>query len=318
MKRPVLGIGDLNPDILLRGVNKLRFGKEVFAKDGKITLGSSTGIFLARLSELGFKTVLYSAVGKDETGRISIGLLKSHGVRFAGEILPGRTAFTVALISPEGERALLTSQGVLKNWEPDLSKIESLARKASLIHIAGIFIARKINENLHAILQVIHDVRVPVSLDPGWDDEKKFAEVKGAIEEGKLSIFLPNESEAETMYSDWNSEFEKISAEHPQQIIVVKMGSKGARIFFRGRAETFTPHEVIKTPVDTTGAGDSFNAGFIGYLLKENFFSSPHYKANLPYRKNDYTGEAAFSVFKKAFEEGHRSALKALRTIGGI
>ncbi|MEG9530925.1 carbohydrate kinase family protein, partial [Mannheimia indoligenes] len=62
-------------------------------------------------------------------------------------------------------------------------------------------------------------------------------------------------------------------AQYGIETIVVKQGSKGATVQHNGE-QIFVPTVPVENVVDTTSAGDSFNAGFLnGYLLGKDFIT---------------------------------------------
>jgi len=103
-----------------------------------------------------------------------------------------------------------------------------------------------------------------ISLDPGWDPKEKWnGPLKPALDQ--IDIFLPNEQEAMKITSTSTISAALQNLGRHMLLPVIKMGEKGAcTIGDRGKI-TFPGFEVKS--IDTTGAGDSFNAGFLyGYL----------------------------------------------------
>jgi len=81
-----------------------------------------------------------------------------------------------------------------------------------------------------------------------------------------IDIFFPNEAEARRMTaeSDCVRVLHSLAAAGARRV-VLKLGADGAAMLWDGEILDVKPHRV--TPIDTTGAGDCFNAGFLHYWL---------------------------------------------------
>jgi sugar/nucleoside kinase (ribokinase family) len=170
-------------------------------------------------------------VGDDVLGRAMLEALAGVDVS-AVRVVEEPTGISVGLARP-GDRAVLTAQGALAVFSADDVPDELLA-SARWIHVAAPFLQPALD-----VAAIAERAAGTTSLDPGWDPSERWE----LAWEG-FDVLLPNEQEAE-----------QLGASGPG--VVVKLGADGARC---GDLRVAAPRV---DPVDATGAGDSFDAGFI-------------------------------------------------------
>jgi sugar/nucleoside kinase (ribokinase family) len=258
----LLVVGDANPDVLLAGAPPIPpYGQaETLVASGTLALGGSAAIAAHGAARLGLSTALAATVGRDAAGDFVLDTLTSAGVdisavtRHAG--LP--TALTVCLGGPDGDRAILTAPGCLPAFDP-----EELPR-ARHVHAASYFLQPKLATRLPALFQTARADGSTTSLDTNHDPARAWQLAPGLLE--ACDHVLPNEAEALALtgtstVEDALAAFIKAGVGTP----VVKLGRDGATARSGSRIHTarLTPLE----PVDTVGAGDSFDAGFLAALL---------------------------------------------------
>jgi sugar/nucleoside kinase (ribokinase family) len=152
-----------------------------------------------------------------------------------------------------GDRAFLTHRS--GPAFPDIS-IEDIRRTgATHLHIGELATLIERPE----IIDLAREVGLTISLDCGWDDTLKASEISTCL--SGVDIFMPNEAEVLHLLS--------IGVVEPfAPLTVVKKGAKGATAISAGIMHS-APAENVHA-VDTTGAGDAFNAGFISAWLDGN------------------------------------------------
>lgn len=264
----VLAVGELNPDLILAGIGAGSpvLGTEQEARDQRLTLGSSAAITLVRLQRLGMKTSLVARVGADYFGDFCRRELNEAGVD-TGYLLEdphSGTGLTVGL-SYEHDRLLVTYPGAMVRLLADDVQEEAL-RQTRHLHVTSIFLQRGLAPDLAGLLERARSSGVSTSLDTGWDpaDRWVLADLEPAFP--YLDLLLPNESEALAMSGQaTTSEASRWLLDRGVGRVVVKRGPHGA-VSHSATGEASHPGFVIE-PVDTTGAGDSFNAGYLyGFL----------------------------------------------------
>ncbi|MBE3574312.1 MAG: carbohydrate kinase family protein [Firmicutes bacterium] len=261
----LLAVGELNPDLIVTGLGQPPVpGREVFVRGARLTLGSSTAICAAGVAKLGLPVALVAHVGEDVAGRFCLDYLTRCGVDVSRvKLHPDQpTGFTVSL-AYAGDRALLTFPGVMGDLTAgDLP--DDLLLRARHLHLSSYFLHRNLREDYAALFARAKALGLTTSLDPGWDPEERFAPPLDPLLP-HLDLFLPSEAEALalTRSTTLDEALDRLSQAGP--LSVVKCGGRGAVAVGRGYRAQIPAFEV--EVVDPTGAGDSFDAGFLyGWL----------------------------------------------------
>jgi sugar/nucleoside kinase (ribokinase family) len=265
----VLALGELNVDLIMTGMNTLPVpGREIIAKTCSLTMGSSTAICTAGLARLGLKTSFLGIIGDDGYGRLAREQLASYGVNVENLIVDKtiQTGITVSLTSGcSKDRAMVTYLGSICALTPAHFDREKLAR-AKHVHVGSFFLQSGLRPALSELFEFARSRGVTTSLDAGWDDS-------GCWDYGiskvlaHTDVFLPNELEAKAITGLDSAE--KAAAELAKlcRICAVKCGPDGAVVAANGGVKSYKTYDA---PVrDTTGAGDSFNAGFLYGFINE-------------------------------------------------
>jgi sugar/nucleoside kinase (ribokinase family) len=175
------------------------------------------------------------------------------------------TATGVTLILPHGrERHILTYPGTMANLRLRDLDIEYL-KSAKHFHLSSLFLQRSLEPDLPALFKELKAAGLTISLDTNDDPSGQWG---GVLDEllAYVDILLPNEMEACRMArkATVDEAIEELGRRVP--CVAVKCGSRGSIVRVEGK--TFSAPAVYVTPVDTIGAGDSFNAGFLFGWLK--------------------------------------------------
>lgn len=257
-------IGDANIDLVVVGCHELPApGEEVFADQMQVHVGGGAALFTLSLAKLGLKLAFNGVLGKDGDGRYILNEFQKHGVDTQYIQLSERnhTGISIALNSDK-DRSFITYMGT--NQELDLRQLDlrsvELARH---VHLTG-YRGRSNHDDYMQMAAKLKAMGVTLSCDVGWDDTGEWYE--GIYELMKtVDIFFMNEAEA-MHYTRCAREADSIAKlrQHSSHF-VIKMSSKGAIACIDGQVTRRTGFQV--NSVDTTGAGDAFNAGYMfGYL----------------------------------------------------
>jgi ribokinase len=257
-----IGFGALNVDKLYV-VDKIPGpDEEGFVKDVSVSPGGSAANTIVALSRLGVKTAYIGKVGNDEGGRILLENLKNEGVDTSCVVrAEGRSGSAMILVDERGNRAILVDPGVNDTLRYEEIDMES-AKQYGLIHLTS-FICKNGLDSLKSQKRVVREFEF-VSFDPGMVYvERGLDEMVDFLK--YTTVFLPSKSEIEMLFNMNYRDAAEESLNLGVEVVAVKMGSEGCWIKTKNREVRVDPFRV--EVVDTTGAGDAFNAGFLyGYL----------------------------------------------------
>ncbi|MGC8849543.1 MAG: carbohydrate kinase family protein [Candidatus Bathyarchaeia archaeon] len=259
----VIGFGALNLDKVYM-VNRIAGpGEESFIAGYYESCGGSAANTITALAKLGLTTGYIGKVAGDREGLLLLkdfreNLVDVKGVSVSSE---GRSGVVMAFVDPEGERALYVDPGVndtLTFRDIDLE----YASSTRLIHLTS-FVG---DEPLKAQIELLKELsdKTIVSLDPGEIYARKGEGIRPLLE--RTNILILNEVEARILTGLGFREGAARLLELGPDLVVVKLGSRGC--YATDGAQSLHMEALKARVVDTTGAGDAFNAGFIYGTLK--------------------------------------------------
>ncbi|QOY90942.1 carbohydrate kinase family protein [Paludibaculum fermentans] len=255
----ILIAGELNPDLILRDFNKFpRLGHEVVVDDMALTLGSASAICAVGLARLGDAVSILGKVGCDGWGDFCCDFLRRSGVDISTVIHDPavRTGLTVSITSA-ADRALITYLGAIENLKA--SEIQ-LPHGFTHLHISSYFLQRGLRAGCLGLFREAHSRGWTTSLDPGCDPTDEWgSDILDTLEE--VDIFLPNEVELAGISRLSDPERALRRLQNGRTLTVAKLGARGCMTLDGGRV-IHAPALRVR-PIDTTGAGDSFDAGFL-------------------------------------------------------
>ena len=265
-KLDVIGMGALNVDKLYN-VNKIACGdEESFITGFNQFCGGSAANTIIGLSKLGIKTGFIGKVSKDSSGNHLLKNLQREGVNTEGIIVSeeGRSGNVLGFVDEEGQRALYVDPGV--NDLIDLQEVNlDYIADSKIIHLTS-FVGESIKVQEYILSKISKDVIV--SLDPGRIyAERGMNFLKNIL--NRTDIILINEEELKHLTNNrYNScqDGAKDLLDYGIKLVVVKRGHKGSYITNGSKNYLLDPLNV--NCIDTTGAGDAFNAGFLYGLLE--------------------------------------------------
>ncbi|GAA2605224.1 carbohydrate kinase family protein [Paractinoplanes durhamensis] len=259
----VLVVGDANPDLLLRGDVRPRFGQaEQLLTAADLVLGGSAAITAAGCARLGLRTGLLAAVGDDVFGGLVRAQLSALGVTLlAADGRGAPTGLTVVLSEPD-DRGMLTLPGTIAALRPS-DVTDDLLTLARHVHVASLYLQPGLAAGLDDVFARARRHGLTTSLDTNWDPAEEWQSIARILEH--TDVFLPNANELRAIagLDDTDEAASKLVASGTT--VVMKNGAAGARAWWPG-GSCDAPGRVVDV-VDTTGAGDSFNAGFLAGRL---------------------------------------------------
>lgn len=254
--------GELNLDLILYGLpEQLLPERELLADRMMLTLGSSSAIVAHNLAVLGSRVGFQSRIGDDPLGRISLERLQEGKVDVSKvRVVPGATTTGLTVIlHHEQWRNILTYAGTIAELQWEDLDLDYLADSRHF-HLSSYYLQKSLQPRVMELFRYLKAKGLTISLDTNDDPEDRW---QGGLKEllKYVDIFLPNEREACKAAGTEDVELAVRQLAELVPLVVVKLGRKGA-LAQRG-AERFTASTREVVPVDSVGAGDSFDAGFL-------------------------------------------------------
>lgn len=262
----IVVVGDINADLIFTGLPSLPAFRELkHAKGMKFTLGGSSAIFAYNIARLGAATGFVGKVGKDHVGDFLLETLSGAGVDISRVVrdaaLP--TGICVSMSFPE-EYAMVSYPGIRESFvleEIDLDYV----KRARHLHLSSFYLQPGLQPGCLALFRSARAAGLTTSLDPDHDPREQWNRgMRQLLQE--VNVFLPNETEALRISKTQGLTSAARTFDSFGHTTVIKRGRDGVSVI-RGGQITSAPAFNVK-PVDTTGAGDSFNAGFIFRYLQ--------------------------------------------------
>jgi sugar/nucleoside kinase (ribokinase family) len=268
MPSPVdlLVLGDANPDLILRGDVEPRFGQAERLLDGAdLVLGGSGAIMACGAARLGLLVAFAGVVGDDLFGRFAREALEGRGVDTRGlAVDPRRPTGVTVVLARADDRAILTSMGTIGDLRGSLVDPD-LLRSSRHVHVSSYYLQRALQRDLPALFGEAHAAEATVSIDPNWDPSESW---NGGLLEllASTDVFLPNSAEARAITGVDDVDVAAEALTERGAVVAVKFG-QGGGIATDGH-DLVRSESVPADVVDTTGAGDSFDAGFVAGRLQ--------------------------------------------------
>jgi len=270
----ILGIGLAVVDHILRIDSFPVRGGCAFIKESRRFLGGCATNLLVAASRLGLSASIVSKIGKDSDGDFIVSELRRRGVDtsyiIVDPMLP--SGKVIAVVDDEGERTFfsLLPNSSLSSFSPEDIDPSVIEEAKILFGDGGAFFAEKPIEAVLKAMKIAKRSSVKTSLDPNLRvPEKRLPPKLKTVFEKAIEltdILLLNDEEALmiTEEKEIDSAVEHLLKLGPE-IVALKLGSKGC-IVFSDKEKIYCPAFKVDV-VDTIGAGDAYNAGFLyGYL----------------------------------------------------
>ena len=264
----VLVLGEINPDVIVRAADPTPSFAQIerFVDSIDLVIGSSSAIFACGAARLGLRTAFVGVVGDDPMGRFMLDALRARGVDVAGCRVDRDVPTGASVILTSGsDRAILTAPGTMPLLR-DEDVPQALVARARHVHVGSVFQLDALRPRLAARLGAAHRAGLTTSADCNWDPRETWA---GGLWEilRETDVFLPNAAEATRITGTTDVEAAaRLLVDAGPRVVAVKCGKDGAIAVARDGTLTRVPSLAVDA-VDTTGAGDSFDAGFLAGFL---------------------------------------------------
>lgn len=262
-------IGNVNADLIVRDASELPPPGEEWQVDAvELRPGGAAANCGLALAALGERPRVVGSVGRDRLGALLLEELTGAGVATEDiRVEEGQaTGVSIAFEAPGRDRSFLTSFGCLATF--DASSVPDDALATRFVLLGGYFLLASLRGAGAAdLLRRARANGATTCFDPGWDPAGWPVSTLDELKEilPLVDVFLPNETEAAAIAGtlDARDAARRLQARlAPAGWAVVKLGAEGCVAAGPVGAEAASPAQAA-TVVDSTGAGDAFNAGLL-------------------------------------------------------
>lgn len=282
-KYQIVGIGNAIVDVIARaedtfldlmgiqkGIMQLverERGETLYAamKERTQTPGGSVANTLAGLGNLGLRTAFIGRVHDDALGRFYADAMEKDGTAFVNPPVPGGelpTSRSMIFVSPDGERSMNTYLGISAELGPeDVS--EDVAAEAEVVVLEGYLFDK--DKGKDAFIRTARTCRAAggkagIAISDPFCVERHRDDFLNLIE-NEMDYVIGNEAEIMSLYqnNDLEADLAAVAAICP--LVVCTRSGDGVSIIRDGARFDIPVEKVV--PVDATGAGDQFAAGFL-------------------------------------------------------
>jgi len=264
-------IGNVNVDLIMGPLAPWPApGTENILPESALRVGGAAGNVALAFRALGVPYSLVCNIGDDVFGRW---LRQAFGSAGRGlPVAPVPTTVSVGVTHPNGERTFLTSQGHLAvmTLKDALRRLPARARPGDIALLLGAFLSPRLLESYEALIDLLVARGFEIALDTGWPSEGWSAAVirRATVWLKACDHLLLNEMEscALSRQPDVETAARWLARKaKPGAAIVIKQGPAGAT-GWRGSERVHAPAPPVKV-IDTIGAGDAFDAGYLAARL---------------------------------------------------
>ena len=263
----VIALGDVNVDFVAHIPHYPQPGGDGVARQAHLYSGGSAANTALVLARCGIDVGLIARVGRDALAAQTLVELTDAGVdgRQIQYDLDRTTGVMFVVVTPDGERTMFGYRGANARLDPALLRPDEITR-AKILHLSGYaFLESPQRDAAMRALEIAGQAGVKVSLDTGVE----FAQRLNHQARDLLPLvdwIFPNELESKSLvgHVDGHRAVERFLS-YGLEAAILKLGEAGCIV---GTAEGVFAVPAFDVQVrDTTGAGDSFDAGFIAGRL---------------------------------------------------
>ncbi|MCU9595266.1 ribokinase [Caldibacillus thermolactis] len=243
-------VGSINMDLVVTAERRPNAGETLFGKDFQTVPGGKGANQAVAAARLGAEVAMIGCVGQDVFGKEMIDNLKQNGVSIDHvEPVPHESSGTAHITIAEGDNSIICVEGANGKLTPSyVEKAASTLKAADMI-----LIQQEIPEETVEYVAIFckeYDKKLILNPAPA----RKVSDEVIA----HATYITPNEHEFAILFGEENRS--KMLAKYPNKLIITE-GKNGVR-YHNGETEVVVPSYKVDEPVDTTGAGDTFNGAF--------------------------------------------------------
>ena len=261
----ILCIGQIVFDILVQPIDDKIFERDTTRVQSVDFANGGDALNVAVVSRrLGNRVGFCGKVGDDDQGQFLIRKMKGYDLSTEGVILSdtAATATAICLIRSTGERNFLFEGGATLTFEYDDIPL-NVVDQNDIIFVGGTYTMPKFDgHGARELFRYAQERGKVTAMDVTHDSSGQWMKtIEPCLE--YLDYFMPSEDQAQRITGKEDvEEMADVLLARKVKTVVIKMGSKGVYIK-NDRINRLIPPEQVENVVDTTGAGDSFVAGFL-------------------------------------------------------
>ena len=263
--KKILCIGDVALDVIAQLKEQINYGNDTASRISTHPGGQAANV-ACWITRTNNKSQLVARVGNDPVGFALVSDLDKYGVEHKGLMRSGRpSGVVVILVDSNGERTMFPDNGANADLEasdlPDLSDVNG-------VFVSGYALLDfRSREAVLKMIKKVRETKIPIFMDPTTTGAMKAVPKTEVLEWiGMMDGILLNNEEARYLGESDDIEIAEANLQKHTPLVVIKLGSRGA-MAVNGSEFAKVP-AVTTNVVDTTGAGDSFAAGFIPKWLE--------------------------------------------------
>lgn len=262
-------VGILVADVLGKPVDRLpEKGKLGLVENMSLQIGGCAANVVIDLARLGLKSNIIGKIGDDNFGKFLLNILNSECVDVTGLRIDRNvsTSASMVMISGDGERSILHSFGANARFSFDDINLD-IVKKSKILLIAGTFLMPDFDgEGTEKLLKFAGENGVICCMDTAWDSKGQWLKkIESSLK--YLDWFMPSYDEARELTGDSKPEdIAMFFQSKGVRNVIIKLGSEGCYTKPLNETGYYVPAYTNVEVIDTSGAGDSFCAGFISGL----------------------------------------------------
>lgn len=274
-KFDVVTVGNIVADVIVHTVDELPpKGKLVYKDSISLYSGGCAMSSAVDLAKLGAKSAIIAKIGADSFGSLLKSELEKYKVDTAGLKISEKptkpTSTSVALIASDSERTFLHCPGANSHFS-DEDVDWNIIADSRIVFTSGLMLMSSFDgEPCARVLKRTQETGKITALDIAWDSQDLWMKKLSPCMQ-YIDYFMPSIEEAEKLSGE--TELDKIADiffETGVKHIIIKLGKDGCylRECKSSAGKYFPAYKNIKV-ADTTGACDSFCAGFLFGLSRD-------------------------------------------------
>ena len=266
--RPLGVAGNVNVDLIMGPVSPWPHpGTEVIVAHDDLRVGGAAGNTALAWQSMGVDFQCAANIGSDLFGTWLAAAFPLHAPHWP--VSPRRTTLSVGLTHPDGERTFFTTDGHLRDMTAAdvLATLDGPNLRGGVLLLSGAFVTDALAASYPQIFNWADSFNIAVALDTGWPTQGWTDTVRAQtlawLSRSQLALLNEVEATSLTQTSNVESAAMTLRQAMPQGAdVIIKRGPDGAlALDAQGQFHHAAAHPV--QVLDTIGAGDIFNAGFL-------------------------------------------------------